>query len=61
MSDPNKRYDRWNGNSHTIKITFFHTGLITLLSLGKLFRLIYFPKVLPMRMMVRYKTGKHRQ
>ena len=53
MSDPNKQYDRRNGNSRTVKITFLHTGLIILPSLGKLFRLIYFPKVLLMRMMVR--------
>ncbi len=49
MSDPNK----WNCNSCTVKITFFQTGLIILPSLGKLFHLIYFPKVLPMRLMVR--------
>jgi hypothetical protein len=35
MSDPNKRYDRWNGNSRTVKITFFHTGQIILPSLEK--------------------------
>jgi len=61
MSSPNKRYDRQNRNSRTVKITFFHTGLIILQSLAKLFRLIYFPKVLLMRMTVRLKTGEHRQ
>jgi hypothetical protein len=53
MSDPNKWYNRWNGNSRTVKITFFRTGLIILLSLGKLFCLIYFTKVLTVRMKVR--------
>jgi hypothetical protein len=53
MSNPNKQYDRQNGNSRTVKITFFCTGQIILPSLGKLFRLIYFPKVLPTRMAVR--------
>ncbi len=28
MSDPNKWYNRQNGNSRTVKITFFCTGLI---------------------------------
>ncbi len=28
MSDPNKWHDRKNGNSRTVKVTFFHTGLI---------------------------------
>jgi hypothetical protein len=40
MSDPNKWHDRWNSNSRTVKITFFHTSLIILPSLGKLFCLI---------------------
>jgi hypothetical protein len=53
MSDPNKPYNRRNGNYRTVKITFFCTGLIILLSLGKLFCIIYFPKVLPTRMTVR--------
>ncbi len=44
MSNPNKRYDRRNGNSRTVKITYFYTGQIILQSLGKLFRLIFFPK-----------------
>jgi hypothetical protein len=61
MSDPNKRYDRRNGNSCTVKITFFRTGQIILPSLGKLFRLIYFPRVLPTKMRVRSKSGEHRQ
>jgi hypothetical protein len=39
MSDPNKRYDRQNGNSRTVKLTFFNTGLIILPYLGQLFRL----------------------
>jgi hypothetical protein len=42
MSNPNKRYDRQNGNSHTVKITKFHTILILLPSLGKIFHLIFF-------------------
>jgi hypothetical protein len=53
MSDPNKQYNRRNCNSRTVKITFFRTGKIILPSLGKLFGLIYFPKVLPTRMTVR--------
>jgi hypothetical protein len=32
MSDPNKFYNRRNGNSRTVKITFFHTGLINYLT-----------------------------
>ncbi len=42
MTDPNKWYNRRKGNSRTFKITFFHTGLIILPSLGKLFCLIYY-------------------
>ncbi len=42
MSDPNKRYDRENGNSLTVKIRKFCTGLIILLSLGNIFHLIFF-------------------
>ena len=42
MSDPNKWYDRQNGNSRTVKITFFRTSLIILPSLGKLFVQFFF-------------------
>jgi hypothetical protein len=55
MSDPNKWYDRRKGNSCAVKITFFRTGLITLPSLGKLFCLIYFPKVLPFTTIGNYR------
>jgi hypothetical protein len=60
MSDPNKWYDRRNGNSHTVKITFFRTGLIILPSLGKLFHLIYFPKIFTDENDGKVKKGAHR-
>jgi hypothetical protein len=53
MSDPNKRYDRQNGNSRTVKIKFFCTGLIILLYLGKLVRLNFFVLFLLTRMTAR--------
>jgi hypothetical protein len=43
MSDPNEQYLRQNGNSCTDKIPKIRTGLILLLSLGKLFRPIFNP------------------
>jgi len=53
MSNPNKHDDRQNGNSRTVKMTFFLTGLIILPSLGKLVCLNFFVLFLLTRMMVR--------
>jgi hypothetical protein len=43
MSEPNEWYLRRNGNSRTTKIPKICTGLILLLSLGKIFRAIFLP------------------